>query len=54
MNYLILVSTLHFIKEKGQEARADICQIEIQYFGHNIAYSHLTITNFMTVLILTL
>ena len=38
---------MHFIPEKGQEARAD------QYFGHNIAYSHVIITNFMAVLILT-
>ena len=53
MNYRILTSTLHLIPEKGQEARAAICQIEIQYFGHNIAYSLVTITNFMAVLILT-
>ena len=31
MNYPILTSTLHFIPEKGQEARAATCQIEIQY-----------------------
>ena len=54
MNYPILTSTLHFIPEKGHVARATICQTEIQYFGHIIAYSLVTITNFMAVLILTL
>lgn len=54
MNYPILTSTLHFIPEKRKEARAAICQIEIQYFGHNIAHSPATITDFMAVLILTL
>ena len=51
MNYPILTSTSHFIPEKGQEVRAAICQIEIQYFGHNIAYSLVSITHFMAVLI---
>ena len=52
MNYRILTSTLHFIPEKGQEVRAATWQIEIQYFGHSIAYSRVTITNFMAVLTL--
>ena len=54
MNYRILTLTSHLIPEKGQEVIAAICQIEIQYFGQKIAYSLVTITNFMTVLILTL
>ena len=54
MNYRILTSTLHFIPEKGQEVRTAIWQIQIQYFGHNIAYSLVTITNFTAVLIWTL
>ena len=52
MNYRILTLTLHFIPEKGQEVRTAIWQIQIQYIGHNIAYSLVTITNFMAVLTL--